>query len=155
MIIREMKWDDIPPLVDLGARMHAESPDLAAFPYAPEAATQFLSHIVDAPTQLCLVAEKAPGEIVGFFYGMVTQHYFSKELYAIDFALYVCREVRHTPAGGRAAVALLKRYVAWARDHGAAEIQLGITTGIHPERTGRFYQRMGFRPAGTLYTMKG
>jgi hypothetical protein len=41
--------------------------------------------------------------------------------------------------------------VQWARERGAADIGLGISTGVHAEQTASFYNALGLRPVGMLF----
>lgn len=45
----------------------------------------------------------------------------------------------------------LKR-LSRAEEHGAALINMGITTGVHEERTGDLYSRLGLSRTGLLYS---
>ena len=42
-------------------------------------------------------------------------------------------------------------YEKWAKAKGAKVISLGVSTGITAERTGKFYERMGFNDVGKFY----
>jgi GNAT superfamily N-acetyltransferase len=39
---------------------------------------------------------------------------------------------------------LIKAYEAWARDIGVMAISLGVSTGVHHDRTIALYEMMGF-----------
>jgi hypothetical protein len=39
-------------------------------------------------------------------------------------------------------------------EHGAALINMGITTGVHEERTGDLYSRLGLKRSGLLYSKR-
>jgi GNAT superfamily N-acetyltransferase len=89
-------------------------------------------------------------ELVGFGAFVITAHYFTDELIASDIIVYVRPERR----GSSAAVKILKNYILWADQQKATHITLGISTGIHPEKTQAFYERLGFKTIGTMHCLE-
>ena len=77
-------------------------------------------------------------ELVGFGAFVITAHYFTDELIASDIIVYVRPE----------------NYILWADQQKATHITLGISTGIHPEKTKRFYERLGFKTIGTMHCLE-
>lgn len=148
-MIRPANYEDIPALVDLGAVMHQES-RYRVLPYAPNKVFGLLANMIEKDTGLLIVAERN-GQIVGGFMGLVVEHWFSNSLIATDFALFIHPDHR----GGMTAARLLKAFVAWAKEQGAALITAGITTGVHTDATTRLYQSLGFEPAGIAFNMEG
>ena len=47
-----------------------------------------------------------------------------------------------------------RAFIDWSKEHGAAVINMGITTGVHAERTGQLYSRLGLQQTGLLYSME-
>jgi hypothetical protein len=82
--------------------------------------------------------------------GYITEYAFCSELVATDQIVYVIRRKR----GTRAVLHLLKEFREWARQRGARELVLGITTGVDAERTGDLYRRLGFEFAGGNFTQR-
>ena len=148
-MIRLATLDDIPALIALGAVMHQES-RYRVLPYDEEKVRGLLSRMIEHEDGLLLVAEKS-GEIVGGFAGLIAEHWFSTSRIATDFALFIHPDHR----GGLTAARLLKAFVAWAKEHGAALITAGITTGVHTDATTRLYQSLGFEPVGIALNMGG
>ncbi len=70
--------------------------------------------------------------------------HFSDGFVAFDLFVYVEPEHR----GGKAAFLLIDSYEKWAKQHDVIEICLGVSTGIHPEKTGSFYERLGYEKVG-------
>lgn len=94
---------------------------------------------------LLLVAEHGDS-IVGFMCGIVTEHYFADMIYATNLALYVAPAAR----GSRACLIMIRQFEREARRRGAAEVMLGVTSGVHPERTARLYNALGYETVGAL-----
>jgi GNAT superfamily N-acetyltransferase len=89
-------------------------------------------------------------ELVGFGAFVITSHYFTDELIASDIIVYVRPERR----GSSAAVKIIKKYILWAKEQKASHTTLGISSGIHPEKTKRFYERLGFKTIGTMHCLE-
>ena len=145
-MIRPATDSDIPAIVALGALMHAEAPALRDVPYAPERVEALAKLCV--PTGGCFVAEphepveRAPrtASLVGMAAGYAANDWWSERTLAGEFVVYATPQWR----GKGVAVMLIGALEAWAREQGACEMTLGVSTGIHPERTARFYRRMGY-----------
>lgn len=86
-------------------------------------------------------------QIIGVFIGFITEYYFGKDLYASDLTYYVDR----TKRGSVAAVKLFREFEQWAMKKGAKRINPATSTGINPERTKKFYERMGYTVTGHTY----
>lgn len=144
-MIRPATHDDIDRLTELGEQMHVES-RFAHLPIDRAKVRALFAHLIESPDGLLIVSEK-DGEVIGGFAGYVCEHYFARTKVAQDFGLFIAPEFR----GGLSAPRLLKAYVDWAKEKGAAMIQAGITTGVHVEASTQLYLRMGFQPAGNLF----
>ena len=149
MLIRAAKYDDIELLIEMGERMHKEGA-YAFLPFDREKVRRFIiSYIDDHEIQCGLVAEEG-GVVVGMFAGYVTDYFFCDAKVACDMILYVDREHR----GSSAATRLIRAFRDWASERGAREICLGVSTNIHPETTGHFYEKMGLSHSGALYKQR-
>lgn len=144
-MIRPATHDDIDRLTELGEQMHVES-RFADLPIDRSKVRALFAHLIESPDGLLIVSEK-DGEVIGGFAGYVCEHYFARTTVAQDFGLFIAPEFR----GGLSAPRLLKAYIDWAKEKGAAMIQAGITTGVHVEASTQLYLRMGFQPAGNLF----
>ncbi len=72
---------------------------------------------------------------------------FSSQRRAVSDLLFVLPERRGLVAAKR----LIQRFFGWSRKVGAKTAFIGVSTGVFPERTGRFFELMGFRPMGMMY----
>jgi GNAT superfamily N-acetyltransferase len=150
-MIREARYDDLEQILILGWDMHQES-RYKDLDYDVEKSAMFFQMAMDDSKYLFLVSEKA-GQIIGGFIGYCVSQWFSDDKTAGDLVLYVQPEHR----GGLSAVRLVKKYIEWAKDQGVKDghIGLGITTGIHTEKTGRFYESLGFEKTGIVMSHRG
>lgn len=146
MILRSPKYEDVGQLIEMGARMHAESA-YAFLPYDREKVRRLIvSCIEDPETQCGLVAEEGH-VLVGMIAGYLTDYFFCDEKIACDMLLFIDQRYR----GGFTAVRLIRGFEQWAVAHDARELCLGVSTNINIESTGKFYERMGFTHVGGVY----
>lgn len=145
--IRRATAGDVDALVEMGRALHAESPEYRDEPFEPEVLRKWLhARLVttlladDNAVFVALVA----GEIVGVLVAIIVPRWFNSRRIAAELTLYVAPAHR----GGRAFPRLVEAYKAWAEGEGATRAALGISTGIHPERTVRAYQRLGAKLDG-------
>lgn len=148
-MIRPATNADIPAIVRLSATMHSES-RYRSLPFNGIKWAEMLRHLIAAPESMVAVAE-VHGEVIGAIAGIITDHYFADTRIAYEFGLYVAPEHR----GGRSGYQLAKEYIEWAKSCGVEQIDMGITTGIHTERTGALYERLGLVNVGVVYSFGG
>lgn len=68
---------------------------------------------------------------------------------AWDLLTYVVPEHR-----GGLGIRLIKAYIERAKLLDIDDIHIGVSTGLEPERTGKLYERLGFRHIGGGYAME-
>jgi hypothetical protein len=141
---------DIGEILELGQQMHAES----AFRHfdfdIPKCAMLFHTCLTNPDTHFIRVAVSPTNEIVGLLIGFISEHYFGRDLIASDYLWYVTPEHR----GSKAALALLRDFQKWAEDRNAAEVHMGISTGVHAEKTGALLERLGYDLVGGNYKLR-
>jgi GNAT superfamily N-acetyltransferase len=148
-MVRNAKAGDIPALIELGARMYIESRYSQNSPFDEEKCAELARNLISSPAGCLLVAEK-DGAVIGWLAGGIAEQWFSRQLMAFEYGLFIAPEHR----GGTAGPRLAKAFITWAEEHGAAIINMGITTGVHEERTGDLYSRLGLSRTGLLYSKR-
>lgn len=149
-MIRTYTHEDVKALGEMARDMMQESPRFRDMPLSPDKFYDVLSDSIFFPdSHLCLVVERE-GEIVGSLYGVISEYYFNTQKMACEYWLYVKPEFR----GKLIAERLIKAYVAWAKRSDVKEIQLGVSTGVHPEETSRLYEKLGFNRIGNIHAMR-
>ncbi|MEL4888578.1 GNAT family N-acetyltransferase [Pectobacterium betavasculorum] len=148
-MIRQATTQDIPQLVLLGMRMHQES-SYQKLSFDTEKCAGLADQLIASKYGVVLVAEKE-GQIIGWMAGGIAPFWFSHDRMAFEYGVFIDAEHR----GGSAGYRLVKEFIRWAREHDAVEIRMGITTGVHEERTGDLYQKLGMKRTGLLYSMEG
>jgi GNAT superfamily N-acetyltransferase len=142
MKVRRADLGDVGGLVELGRLMCEESPVFSK--YTPDWKKQYktFGEMVLHPGYLVLVADDMSAMLIAHASEML---WFTDKIVVEDL-FFVKREFRGTSR----AVKLLMELTAWAKEQGAVEIQIGISTEVNVERTIGFYEKMGFRVSGAM-----
>ena len=149
--IRIIPWSDADrgQLLSLFRRMHEES-RYAFLPFEEDRVESVLDSYIHETQRSCALAAVAGGTVIGVVAGFVTEYAFCSELVASDQIVFVAPRSR----GTLAAVRLIEDFRRWARDRGARELVLGITTGVDARRTGELFERLGFEFAGGNFVQR-
>lgn len=148
-MIRRATTADIPALVELGARMAAESPEWRDMGYSGQKVSALLSNLIDSPRGLVLVADR--GGVCGVLVAAASEHWACDAVVAFELALYVDQDARGAIAG----VQLVKAYREWVAENGFKRGTAGVTTGLQTERTAVLYERAGARRLGVVFDVGG
>jgi len=143
-VIRHATEKDLPALAALGEVMHTES-RFRSISFVPEKLEATLRAVMSGAG--CVLVAERDGKLIGGFAGIAMEYFFSTEKMAADLALFIEPGRR----GGIVAAALVRAFEDWARDAGAKGLELGVSTGVHPEKTGALYERLGFARQGALF----
>jgi GNAT superfamily N-acetyltransferase len=144
-LIRQITYDDIPTLIEIGRKAHEES-EYNVMSFNPDKCMRLCEQIINSPAMLGIVTLK-DDVIAGVIVAAVYPGYFTDELTASDLLVYVLPGYR----GTRAFYRLCIFYITWARLQGAKLIFLRNSTGIEPEKVGKLYERMGFAQVGGIF----
>lgn len=145
-MIRDALAHDLIPLVELGRRMHAEAPMYRDFGYDEDKVFALLARV---QREGFLMVSELDGQIVGGFAGILVENWFSRDKVASEVAIFLDSAYR----GGTTALRLVSAFVAWSKARGARRVSMGVTTGVHAERTGALFVACGFAHTGGLYSM--
>jgi GNAT superfamily N-acetyltransferase len=143
--VRAPKPADLPALLALAQRMHAEGA-YSFLPFDPKKVALLFVACGAMKDHFAAVADRG-GAPVGFLGGKLATYPFCNETLATDLGFFVAPEHRASTA----AVRLLRAFRAWAKERGAREVSLGVSSGVDVERIGALYERMGFRAMGGIY----
>lgn len=136
---------DTAALLCLARMMHAESPRFHHLAFDAEKTAAMLGNLIENPQAVALVDEKE-GQIVGMMGGFVMEHLFGHDKVAADIGLYVVPQYRGTSTAPR----LLRAFEDWAKENGARDIVLGISTEVTAEATRGLYMKLGYEQSGYL-----
>lgn len=146
-MIRAAKHSDVPRLIELGTMLH-EISSYSSMAFSPEKSAAFLAELING-RGVVFVAE-VNGEVVGGMAGGIIDQWFSNDLIAYDYSMFVEPSKRN----GVIAVRLIRAFKEWARIKGAKQIYMGIGTGVSVEGTTRLYESQGLRSIGPLLMME-
>ena len=146
-MIRPAKHSDVSRLIELGTLLHATT-SYSTMNFCPDKSATFLHELING--QGVVFVAEVRGEVVGGMAGAVTDQWFSNDLIAYDYSLFVEPSKRN----GVIAVRLIQTFKEWAKLKGAKQIYMGIGTGVSVEGTARLYESQGLRNIGPLLMME-
>ena len=146
-MIRPAKHSDVPRLIELGILLHATT-SYSTMSFCPDKSAVFLHELING--QGVVFVAEVRGEVVGGMAGAVTDQWFSNDLIAYDYSLFVEPSKRN----GVIALRLIQAFKEWAKLKGAKQIYMGIGTGVSVEGTTRLYESQGLRNIGPLLMME-
>lgn len=140
---------EIPPLVELGHLCHLES-RFSRLPYDSERVAKRFKLMIDQPlsTTFFVAARHSSGQMHGLMIGSVDEYFFCRERVASSIFLLVHPDYR----GGLAAIKMVMAFRAWAYTRAAAELYIGVASGVQMQRTGRFLSKLGLQLSGGNYS---
>lgn len=94
--------------------------------------------------QIAFFVAETNNQVVGYFVGCISKHFFTEDLQAHDLALYVTESHR----GSSAAVKLVKAFEAWVKNQNVKQVWFGQSVGHEIEKTQKFYERLGYKTMG-------
>lgn len=144
-MIRPANPMDMPKLLELGERMHAESPRYSRMKFSHARAYATLSRLMDSDDGFLWVAE-IDDEVVGGMAGAIFPHWASDDRVASDLALFMREEYR----GGMSIPRLVGEFKRWAWKRDVYIVQVGVTTGVQTEKTAQLYERLGLKRCGVI-----
>ncbi len=140
--VRIAHMSDIPRLVELGGKLHAE---LALdTPFDAAKLQKFFQRLVASSKGVIFAAGEPTGCVLAI------QEYESPILpskCALELLIWVEPERRSARLFGE----LVKEALQWARDHGCDSLQLSSQASLRGKALGRLLGRYGFRPTDTNY----
>lgn len=145
LAIREAELRDIPPVVRLGASMHAEGA-YSWLPYDAAKCERIAKFWIEDPGHLFLLA-KADGRLVGMLAIGVASYMFCDELVASDRLVFVLPGKR----GAGIAAALIGCARQWAIEKGCREFCLYQSTNVDPDEVRRRYESLGLTYLGGVF----
>jgi GNAT superfamily N-acetyltransferase len=147
LVIRNLSRRDISAALELCKAMHQET--VYAFLPFDEIKVQntIQRYLSDPAKYFAGVALYDEHKVVGVLAGYLTTYPFCDEKLASDQMFFVVPDSR----GGRAAVGLQKAFKAWAKQVGAREIRIGVSSGVSIERANSFLRRLGMTDVGSNF----
>ena len=139
--------DRLQDILRLAITMHGET-DFKTVPFDVEqTANSVLNMVINNPRGHGVLAYTDDDQVAGMLCGGISNYVFSRGSVANDYAFYVLPEHR----GSWAAPRMIKMFSNWARENGATELYIGISSGLFADRTGKLLERSGFDHVGGNY----
>ncbi|MEQ8404486.1 MAG: GNAT family N-acetyltransferase [Oceanicaulis sp.] len=144
--IRNATPDDVPAIVELGARFHAES-HYRRIPYDVDWALGTMGRYASGHQDALLLVVHEGEDLIGFLAARIGPIIFSPRRAVIQDLLFVHPDHR----SGRTGTALVERFLEWADACDPAFIDFTQSTGIQEAGFGQLMARYGFENHGTVY----
>lgn len=130
-------------MVHMAKAMHAESPRFRHLDFSMvKTANCIIGLLVSDDGGVVVVEDE--GHIVAMLGGFVTEHFFGTDKVACDLGVYVSPEHR----GSLYAFRMVRAFEKWAKERGAVDMVLGISTENDADMIRKLYGRMGYADSG-------
>jgi hypothetical protein len=142
VIVRRATFDDIPAVVEMGRKAHAESEN-KQYSFDESGARLLVAACISQKTLCAFVAEK--DGLAGFLLGQEERYAFLKLRYATDLVVYATH-----PGAGRK---LIDAFTDWGLNQRKVDqMLLGVSFGGRSkDKADSYYTRLGFTPVGGIY----
>tara|TARA_R100001594_G_scaffold143333_1_gene191180 strand:- start:2027 stop:2476 length:450 start_codon:yes stop_codon:yes gene_type:complete len=146
-MIRFIQEKDIDDVLNLGKKLHKESPIFNVYKWNEEKARKFIIDIIYDDNQCGILAFDDNLDLSGMILGYIDSFYFSKEISLQEHFIYIEKEKR----GTKMVFKLLKEWVEWGKSKNAIDVWLKSTTGINRDKTSKLFNKLGFSEIGQTY----
>ena len=143
--VRPATEDDVPTLVEMGQKFHADS-NFSDLQYDPVFIKRHFYRLLSWTT-CCLLIAVDSERTIGFMSGSVSAAMFGPDLIAMEDLFYVEPDMRGSKAG--VSHELLRQFCYWAAEQGVARISIINVAGTDDDKFQRLLGTYGFRKAGS------
>ncbi|MCF6327508.1 MAG: GNAT family N-acetyltransferase [Devosiaceae bacterium] len=145
--------EDVVRLIGLATEAHAES-RFSHLEFSEEKYFRAYSSVIGSDNKVAFFV-CYNGRPVGVTGATVGEHFLGNGgRMATAFTVYVSEEIRRTFLGGKVAVRLVRLLADWANIQNADELHIMSTAGIVPQRTDKFFKKLGFVTYGGNYVAR-
>jgi N-acetylglutamate synthase-like GNAT family acetyltransferase len=153
MNIRFATITDILNCIELGRYLHQKT-RFSVYQFQKELVEKNLLGLIEIgqnkqKTHCFLLAENTNNVLVGALIACIDKHIFSNQPVANVISFGVLPQARMTGA----AIRLLKAFHAWSEKRGVFELNVGINSGVHIEKSDRLMKKLGFTGTGGNYAL--
>lgn len=134
--------------LQMGEAYVQETGHYVDIPYDANLAVGNMLLAIHDPRQLFLIAVDSSGEAVGMLWAFCGPALpWSPAPVAVDQIVYVDPKKR----GSKHGIELIQEYEKWAVNMGAVEVRLSIASGIHEDKSGKLYEKLGYDRLGSQF----
>ena len=146
--VRISSPEDFAQINALG-RWFQENSNFSKCGWSVEKAFNFVVSGSDPESNTFMRVCELDGEIVGFFLGVITEYFFSRNAIAQELVVVFKPDHRDNIAPHLAQ--MINQFAEWASQQDAIEACIGITSGIAGDGYPKFIQSQGFKQAGLIF----
>lgn len=148
MLIRTADELDIPEVVEMSKRMHAEGP-YSRLPFDEAKVYEIGAWMSHPKSKYWGAIAEYNSRPVGMVIAYYSEVLCCRAIQTFDVVLYSDKNVRGSFAG----LKLIHAYIGWAKSIGAVDCNIIASGMYNNEGTYKLLQRLGFEPAGGLFKM--
>ena len=130
-------------------RWFQENSNFSKCGWSVEKAFNFVVSGSDPESNTFIRVCELDGEIVGFFLGVITEYFFSRNSIAQE--LVVVFKPDHRKKISPLLIDMSNQFELWAKDRDAVEISMGIFSGIEGKGYHKFLQSRGYQQSGIAF----
>ena len=146
--VRISSPEDFAQINALG-RWFQENSNFSKCGWSVEKAFNFVVSGSDPESNTFMRVCELDGEIVGFFLGVITEYFFSRN--AIAQELVVVFKPDHRKKISPLLIDMSNQFELWAKDRDAVEISMGIFSGIEGKGYHKFLESRGYKQFGIAF----
>lgn len=147
MILTELTPEYARQVLQLGRDLWQES-RFNMEPYDEQRVWNLLENTLKRPTKFFIAFNVIEEKITGFIIMGISEHYFSGQLLASDYCVYIAPQHR----GGRQIVRLLDSAEEWCKMNGAKSMTIYHNTGINTDKSPTLFNKLGFDMKGYIFS---
>lgn len=145
MGVYSLTLDDLADVMHMGADMHAESPNYRDLEYDPVTVGAWAAMHIREENMCAFGVKNSDDQLIAAIFGSINPTYFGPSLVATEDALYVDPAYR----GSFAALRIVRAYLNWAKENGAARAVITPSTGINEASACGFLSKIGLTKRAT------
>ncbi len=110
---------------------------------------------INNPANTLIVYVQHKGKTVGLLHAGIGDYYLGEGgIMVTVYGIYTSADVRSSLLGGKVTLKLIRAVTDWAKANQANELHIHSTSGIEPQSTGKFLNRLGFKTYGGNYVVR-
>lgn len=141
-VIRYCKPEDLKDIIELAR--HSVSKVLPEEEYEEEKIETLFKLSLKNEEYTC-ISLVISGNVVGYFFGSITEHYFHSKKIAYCMSIYVDEEYRQY------GLEMLRAFESWGKYKGAKTLSISTFTGLSPKGLDTVYKRLKYREKEIVY----
>jgi len=143
--LRLATQEDVLNIVIIAKEAYLEATDTEAYSFDPQKILSLAQNSIEKDDFLVLILEK-DGEVVGYFFGMVTECFFAVERQSVNLSWFISKSHRSL----KNALSILKVYEDWSKKSGAVVTNM-VDIKLNSDK---IFKRLGYTLTENTYVKR-